>query len=326
MEIFADEASIEVYSGNGGKGAVSFRREKYIAKGGPDGGDGGKGGNLIFKVDKSVKTLAYLRQKKLFKAPNGQPGMGRRRHGLDGEDLIISVPPGTVIRDFETRQILKDLSIESEFVFLQGGKGGKGNYHFKSSVKQAPVYAQPGIPGQYAKIRVEINIIADVGFVGFPNAGKSSLLNNLTNANPEIASYPFTTKSPNLGVLKSSAGDIVLADIPGIMEGASHGTGLGIRFLKHISRTKVLAFLIDLSDENFLDSFKILMGELSEFSKELVDRPRVIIGSKIDCDDGVDKFEQLKAKLPSEQIFPLSNYTMEGLDDIILAFVKKVHE
>lgn len=263
MNGFVDETILDVYSGKGGRGSVSFRREKYVPKGGPDGGDGGKGGDVVFKVKNNLKTLSDIRHRKTFKAENGNYGTGSRKHGKDGENAVIEVPPGTVIKNPDTNEIIKDLaelSNNEEWVFLKGGKGGLGNSHFATSVKQAPRYAQPGLPGVSRTVKVEISIIADIGFVGFPNAGKSSLLNRLTNANPKIASYPFTTKIPNLGVYRIGYNDIILADIPGIIEGASHGAGLGIKFLKHINRTNGLLFLIDLSDEKFLESFDILLN------------------------------------------------------------------
>ncbi len=316
MRGFIDETTIEVSSGNGGQGSVSFRREKYAPKGGPDGGDGGKGGNVVFKVKNNLKTLAHLRYKKVFNAENGKQGEGSRRHGKNGNDCEILVPPGTVVKDSETGEILRDLKEDEEWVFLKGGKGGLGNCNFATSIRQAPRYAQPGIPGQSRKVKVEINIIADIGFVGYPNAGKSSLLSRLTNANPKVASYAFTTKIPNLGVYRIGEQDIILADIPGIIEGASHGTGLGIRFLKHIARTRGLVFLIDVSDENYKEAFDVLLDELKEFSPDLYCRKRIILATKMDCENSEENLNILKNKYPDEKIYGISVFSGYGIDEI----------
>lgn len=318
MKGFVDEVTISVASGKGGAGAVSFRREKYIPKGGPDGGDGGRGGSVFFQTKRNLKTLAHLHFKRNYHAGNGQPGGGRKKHGLDGKDVIIEVPPGTLLRDLQSGEVIKDLTGEEKWCFLKGGLGGKGNVHFKSSVKQTPRYAQPGLPGEEREIRVELNMIADVGFVGFPNAGKSSLLDFATNAHPVIASYPFTTKIPNLGVLYVKEQDIILADIPGIIEGASRGAGLGFRFLKHISRTAVLAFLIDLSDSNYEKAFDLLCEELRRYSPELLEKKRIVIASKTDLDEGGEHFKRLQALLPNEELFPLSVFARTGLNEIAL--------
>ena len=316
MRGFIDETTIDVSSGNGGSGSVSFRREKYAPKGGPDGGDGGKGGNVVFKVRNNLKTLAHLRFKKNFHAENGKNGQGGKRHGRNGNDAEILVPPGTLIKDSETGEIIKDLTGNEEWIFLRGGKGGMGNINFATAKNQVPRYAQPGIAGKSRKIRVELNIIADVGFVGFPNAGKSSLLARLTNANPKVAGYAFTTKIPNLGVYRISDRDIVLADIPGIIEGASHGTGLGIRFLKHIARTSGLVFLIDVSDENYLEAFDILLEEIKEFSDELFSKKRIILATKMDTENSEEKIEELKKKYPDEKINGISVFSGYGIDNL----------
>ncbi|GAB1484954.1 hypothetical protein MASR2M78_37720 [Treponema sp.] len=243
MNKFADEALIEVSSGNGGNGCVAFRREKYAAEGGPSGGDGGRGGNVLFQVRRNLRTLAHLRYKQTFRAENGRDGEGKQKYGRHGEDVVIPVPPGTLIKDAETGEIIRDFGdVEGDYLYLRGGNGGWGNVHFKSSINQTPRQALPGKSGETRKLRVELQVMADIGFVGFPNAGKSSLLERFTNARPKIAPYPFTTKIPNLGVLTIGNRDIVLADIPGLIEGASDGLGLGIRFLKHVARTAGLAF------------------------------------------------------------------------------------
>lgn len=327
MHHFIDEVILELSSGGGGAGCVSFRREKYVPNGGPDGGDGGKGGDVIFVVRRNLKTLRHLKKNPVLKAQNGFPGEGALRHGKDGESIEIPVPPGTQIKDAETGELLKDLTEEGTlWVFLTGGRGGKGNAHFKSARNQAPRFAQKGEPGKTARVKVELNIIADIGFVGFPNAGKSSLLKVLTNARPEVAPYPFTTKTPHLGVLTVGEEDIVLADIPGILEGASTGVGLGIKFLRHISRTKGLAFLIDLSQPDFLGHFDILLKEVGEFSPELARRKRVLIGTKIDLLESLRPLEELQRKYPDEQVVGISSLTRKGLDALIQIFLRLAKE
>lgn len=327
MHHFIDEVILELSSGAGGAGCVSFRREKYVPKGGPDGGDGGKGGDVVFVVRRNLKTLRHLKKNPVLKAQNGFPGEGALRHGKDGESIEIPVPPGTQIKDAETGELLQDLTEEgTSWVFLTGGRGGKGNAHFKSARNQAPRFAQKGEPGKTARVKVELNIIADIGFVGFPNAGKSSLLKVLTNARPEVAPYPFTTKTPYLGVLTVGEEDIVLADIPGILEGASAGVGLGIKFLRHISRTKGLAFLIDLSNPDFLGHFDILLKEVGEFSPELARRKRVLIGTKIDLLESLRPLEELQRKYPDEQVVGISSLTQKGLDALVQIFLRLAKE
>jgi GTP-binding protein len=339
---FADEAFIVVSSGKGGDGCVAFRREKFVPMGGPAGGDGGRGGDVVFEVRRNIRTLANIRFKQSFKAENGQTGMGKNCHGRDGADVVIPIPPGSVIKDADTGEILKDFGLVEGFagggresgakvtatynvkpgedpgrwVYLKGGKGGWGNTRFKSSVNQAPRQFQPGKPGQSARLRVELQLIADIGFVGFPNAGKSSLLDNFTNARPKIAPYPFTTKIPNLGMLNLHDRDIVLADIPGIIEGAHEGAGLGIRFLKHISRTSILAFLIDLSDEGWEKSFSVLLDELSSFSPDLAAKRRIVLGTKLDLPETEGRLEELKAALPAEEVMGISVFSGLGLSEL----------
>lgn len=314
---FADEAIIDVSSGDGGSGAVSFRREKYAPRGGPDGGDGGKGGSVIFEVKANLKTLQRLNQKKVYRAQSGFPGTGNMCHGKDGEDVTIPVPPGTLIRDAGTRKLLKDLKEPgTRWVFLKGGRGGKGNKHFATSTRQAPKFAQPGESGSTRTVIVELNLIADIGFVGLPNAGKSTLLSVLTNAHPKIASYPFTTKIPNLGVMRLFDRDVVMADIPGIIEGAAAGAGLGIRFLKHISRTRLLLFLIDLSQPKFLIVFEKLLHELRSFSSLLADRNRIVVGTKIDIVESRHNLEKLAQRLSEETVLGVSAVTGQGLKEL----------
>lgn len=321
---FADEALIEVRSGKGGNGCIAFRREKYVPMGGPAGGDGGKGGDVVFCIKRNLRTLAHLRYKQVFKAKNGGDGEGSNRFGRDGEDVIVPLPPGTIIRDADTGELIKDftdMDEQEQFVFLTGGKGGWGNARFKSSTNQAPRYAHEGKPGEVRKLRVELNIIADVGLVGFPNAGKSSLLDFFTNARPKIAAYPFTTKIPNLGVLRANTGrDIIIADIPGIIEGASEGAGLGLRFLKHISRTVCLLFMIDCSEENCFSAYETLCGELRAFSAELLEKPRIVLCNKIDIPGASDRAAEIKKTLrlsdPDLVVLPLSISERKGLDSV----------
>ncbi len=316
---FSDETYIDVQSGDGGAGCVSFRREKFVPKGGPDGGDGGRGGDVIFVVKDNLRTLGHLKMVRVYRAENGRGGQGARMYGRDGRDIEIPVPPGTIIKNAETGEIIKDLTGCERFVFLKGGKGGLGNWHFRTSTHQTPRFAQSGEKGVSMRIGVELLVIADVGFVGFPNAGKSSLLNLLTNARSKVAGYPFTTKIPQLGVMRMWDRDVVLADIPGIIEGASQGLGMGFKFLRHISRTNGLAFLVDLSDDNYLTAYDTLSSEVAKYSDELAAKKRILIGTKIDEEGAEERFSQLKAKYSSQMdVLPLSIY-----DDELLEPVKK---
>jgi GTP-binding protein len=313
---FVDEITIQVSSGHGGAGASTFRREKYVPKGGPDGGDGGRGGDVVFVVRYNLKTLSHIAYKRIFKAEDGQPGQGRKRHGRDGKSTEIEVPRGTLVRDAEDGRIIKDLNGVDRWIFLSGGKGGRGNVHFTSSVRQAPRYAQPGLPGESATLKLELNLVADVGFVGMPNAGKSTLLSVLTNARPKIGSYPFTTKVPNLGVMHEGYAEVILADIPGLIEGASQGVGLGIRFLKHISRTTSLVYLIDLSSDDYLTAFPLLVRELTAFGGKLEQKKRIIVGTKSDLPDTAARCEELEAEFPDEEILGISAYDGTGLEEL----------
>jgi GTP-binding protein len=323
VEKFADEAIIEVSSGSGGNGCASFRREKYVPRGGPSGGDGGRGGNVVFTVRRNLRTLAHLRYKYSFKAENGRDGESAGRYGHHGADVIVPLPPGSLIRDAETGDLIRDFSDnKDDFIFLKGGNGGWGNIHFKSSVNQAPRKALPGKPGQTVKLKVELQIMADIGLVGFPNAGKSSLLDRFTNARPKIAAYPFTTKIPNLGVLTIDERDIIIADIPGLIEGASEGAGLGFRFLKHISRTSALAFLIDLSDDNYLEAFDILLKELGSYSEDLPQKKRLLVGTKTDLPETEGRLEEIIAKYPGEEIMGVSVFSGNGVKELSYAFLR----
>ncbi|MDR2193724.1 MAG: GTPase ObgE [Treponema sp.] len=327
MERFADEALIEVFSGTGGNGCVAFRREKYVPKGGPAGGDGGRGGDVVFVVRRNLRTLAHLRNRQHFKAENGKDGGGSGKYGGNGEDVIVPVPPGTVLKDVDSGEIIHDFGKdENDFLFLKGGNGGWGNIHFKSSVNQTPRKALPGKSGEQRRLRVELQLMADIGFVGFPNAGKSSVLDRFTNARPKIAPYPFTTKVPYLGVLTVDDRDIILADIPGIIEGASQGLGLGIRFLKHISRTLALVFLIDLSADTYHTAFDTLFKELECFSPELVKKPRLIAGTKLDIEGTGAHLQELKEKYPEETVCGISVFSSEGLVDFTTLIIGLVND
>ena len=331
---FADEALIEVRSGNGGNGCIAFRREKYVPHGGPNGGDGGKGGDIIFTVKRNLRTLAKLRHKHCFKARNGSDGQGWNRHGADGEDCVIPVPPGTTIRDAETEEVIYDFSTavgDETFTYLVGGNGGWGNVHFKTSTNQAPRQANPGIKGETRFLKLELSIMADVGLVGFPNAGKSSLLTAFTNARPKIAPYPFTTIIPNLGVLRvDDESDIIIADIPGIIEGASEGLGLGDTFLKHITRTSCLIFMIDCSDENYLTAYDTLCNELEQYSDELMEKPRIVLCNKIDVDGAFDRALEIQQKIketePETKVIPVSVMGGRGMKDAQKEIVSLVNE
>ncbi|HAL02117.1 MAG TPA: GTPase ObgE [Lachnospiraceae bacterium] len=323
MNLFADEAIIEVQAGKGGNGCISFRREKYIPRGGPNGGDGGKGGDVVFICKRNVRTLANIRYKHFFRAKPGGDGQGWNRYGRDGEDVVIPVPPGTVIRDLDTNELIKEFTTETEaepFVFLKGGNGGWGNVHFKSSTNQAPKQANPGQKGETRFLKLELSIMADAGLVGFPNAGKSSLLTFFTNARPKIAPYPFTTIIPNLGVLRvDDESDIIIADIPGIIEGASEGLGLGDTFLKHITRTACLIFMVDCSDENYLTAYDTLCNELRNYSDNLMEKPRIVLCNKIDVEGAFDRAVEVQNKIresePDTVVIPVSVHTGRGMKD-----------
>ncbi len=323
MQSFVDEATITLQSGHGGKGAVSFRREKYVPKGGPDGGDGGTGGNVILRRRENLKTLSHLSGKNTLSAGRGGAGSFRNRHGADGEDLLIEVPPGTVLYDADTGELLADLADTHEQVLLRGGIGGKGNARFATSTNQAPRYAQDGMPGQSVKARIELKLMADIGLVGLPNAGKSSLLSAMSNARPKVGDYPFTTTIPHLGVYRRGAYDVVIADIPGIIEGAAEGHGLGLTFLKHISRTARLLFLVDLCGSPVSD-IHVLESEIASYGEQIGEKPRIIVGNKIDAADE-DAAEELNAAFPDEEVFIVSVATRSGLDRLADRLVRAVH-
>lgn len=312
---FVDYIKIYAASGKGGKGSVHLHREKYIVKGGPDGGDGGRGGHVILKGDKNMWTLFHLKFKKHFKAEHGGAGSKNRSTGKDGEDIYVNVPLGTIIRDGETQEILFEITDdEQEIVLCEGGKGGRGNWHFKSSTNQTPRYAQPGLDGVDGWFQLELKILADVGLVGFPNAGKSTLLSVITSAKPKIADYEFTTLKPNLGIVEyRDFKSFVMADIPGIIEGAAEGKGLGHRFLRHIERNSTLLFLIPADSKNIQQEYNILLNELKKHNPELLDKDRLLAISKADMLDE-ELEEALLQEIPKDlpHIF-ISSLTGKGI-------------
>ncbi len=322
--MFTDYVKIIAKAGNGGDGAVSFRREKYVAAGGPDGGDGGRGGNVYMQVDSDKNTLIDFRYQKKFKAENGKNGEGANRYGKSGEDLIINVPLGTIVKDAETGTVLADLSEpEQRELILAGGRGGKGNSHFATSTRQAPHFSQEGEKGQEKELILELKLLADVGLLGFPNVGKSTLLSIVTDATPKIADYHFTTLEPNLGVVKGEYGDsFVIADIPGIIEGASKGVGLGIQFLRHIERTRLLLHVIDVSGiegRNPVKDFETINEELRQYSEKLSQRKQIIVANKIDSMQDASLYEELEkmAKQKGLEIYKISAATKQGVKELM---------
>ncbi|MES2621419.1 MAG: GTPase ObgE [Bacteroidota bacterium] len=323
-ENFIDYVKIFCKSGSGGKGASSFRREKFIPKGGPDGGDGGRGGHIILRGNAQLWTLLHLKYQKHIIADDGERGEGAHRSGRDGKDKIIEVPLGTVAKDFDTGEVVAEINEEGqEFILVDGGMGGKGNSYFKTSTHQAPTYAQPGISGQESWKVLELKLLADVGLVGFPNAGKSTLISAVSNARPEIAAYPFTTLVPNLGIVQYKGGrSFVMADIPGIIEGAADGKGLGVRFLRHIERNSILLFMVPVDSENIVEEYKILLNELKKYNPELLTKERILAITKCDLVDEelrkmIDK--ELKKELKGkEKITPtyISAATGLGIDKL----------
>ena len=299
---FIDEAIITVQSGDGGSGCVSFRREKYVPRGGPDGGDGGKGGDVILVASAGRRTLYPFRFRREFAAERGAGGQGRQKTGHSGQDLVIELPPGTIVRDADTGDIVKDFSVAGEsFIIARGGRGGKGNTHFKSSTHRTPRFAQPGGPGELKRLQLELKLLADVGIVGLPNAGKSTLISVVSSARPKIADYPFTTLVPNLGVVKAGNHEpFVMADIPGLIEGAHAGTGLGIRFLRHVERTRLLVHLIDaggIDPENPLEAFDTVNREMALYSPALARKPQVVALNKLDLTGTEERARAFKAAL-----------------------------
>lgn len=326
--MFADSAKIFIKSGKGGDGHVSFRRELFVAAGGPDGGDGGKGGDIIFEVDEGLNTLTDFRMKRKYVAGDGEPGGKRRCHGADAKNLIIKVPEGTVIKDFESGKVIADMSGENRReVILRGGKGGFGNMNFATATMQVPKFAKPGQPGKEMFVLLELKVIADVGLVGFPNVGKSTLLSRVSNAKPKIANYHFTTLDPHLGVVDvKGAGGFVMADIPGLIEGASEGVGLGHDFLRHIERTKVLVHVVDAASTEGRDpveDIKTIMNELKGYDESLLDRPQVIAANKIDAiyDEENDNVKKIREAFPDIKVFPISGVSGKGIPELLYELV-----
>lgn len=330
---FVDKARITVRAGNGGDGAVAFHREKYVAAGGPDGGDGGRGGNVIFSVDENMSTLMDFRYKRKYVAGNGMPGQGKRCNGRDGEAMIIKVPRGTVIRDTETGAIMHDMSTGEDWIVARGGRGGWGNTHFATPTRQVPRFAKPGLPGESHDITLELKLLADVGLVGFPNVGKSTLLSVVSKAHPKIANYHFTTLFPNLGVVYVDEGvSFVMADIPGIIEGASDGAGLGHDFLRHIDRCRLLVHLVDVSGSEGRDpveDFDAINAELKEYSEELASRPQIVVANKCDLlEEGSDNLERLRRHVEEKgySFFEISAAAHHGTRELVGECAKRLRE
>ena len=322
--MFIDHTQIDISAGNGGAGAVSFRREKFIPKGGPDGGDGGRGGQVIFIVDTNLHTLQDIRYRRRYKAENGHSGRGSNKTGKNGKDVIILVPAGSIIRRKGSDQVIVDLTVEGQkHIICNGGQGGKGNARFKTATKQAPRKAQPGIEGETGIFEIELKILADVGLVGLPNAGKSTLLATISSARPKIADYPFTTLKPNLGIVKYGEYDsFVMADIPGLIKGASLGKGLGHQFLRHIERNRVHLFLIDCMEDKPLDVYITLKNELQNFNEDLINKPYLICRTKSDLrQDMSTQWNDFEDK-----IFDISSFTKEGINELILSLVEVLNK
>ncbi len=333
---FVDEATIKVQAGKGGNGCLSFRREKYVPKGGPDGGDGGDGGSIYLEGSQDLNTLIDFRYKRIFKAQNGQPGMGSNCFGKKGEDLIIPVPLGTIIKDTETGEILGDIKKDkSRLLVAQGGYHGLGNTRFKSSTNQAPRKTTPGTPGEARALTLELRVLADVGLLGMPNAGKSTLIRAVSSAKPKVANYPFTTLHPNLGVIKvASHKSFVMADIPGLIEGAAEGAGLGHQFLRHLSRTSVLIHLVDMAPMDGSDpiaSAKAILKELHSYSPELLNKPRWLVLNKMDLiadeSERAEKRDALvKALNHQSRVFTVSALSKQGTDELCYALMELIDQ
>lgn len=325
--VFIDIAKIKVKAGDGGNGSVSFHREKYIASGGPDGGDGGKGGNIIFQADDNLSTLADFRYKKIYAAPNGEDGKPKRCSGKNAEDLVVKVPRGTLVKDAATGRIIADISSSEPQVIARGGRGGWGNSHFATSTRQTPRFAKPGTDGEEFEIQLELKLIADVGIIGYPNVGKSTLISVVSEAKPVIANYHFTTITPILGVVHMQEGSsFVMADIPGLIEGAGEGVGLGHRFLRHVERCRLLVHMVDVSGSEGRDpenDFDIINSELNKFNPELAERPMIVVGNKCDMatDEQIDKF-RLYVEKKGYEFFPIMAAIKYGVGPLL----KKIQE
>jgi GTP-binding protein len=330
---FIDQVKVYIKAGDGGKGCVSFRREKFIPRGGPNGGDGGRGGHVIFRATGNINTLLDIKYRQQYLAKRGQHGMGKDMHGKNGGDLIIPVPLGTLIKDAETEEVLHDLVVDGqEFITAKGGRGGMGNAHFKSSTRQAPRFAQPGEPGEDMTLFLELKLLADVGLIGLPNAGKSTLISSISSARPKIADYPFTTLIPNLGVVKhGDYNSFVIADIPGLIEGAHKGTGLGFQFLRHVERTSLLLHLVDISEMTEgdpVENFKKINKEMELYSPKLITKPQAVAGTKLDIKGDGEKLDSLAEYCEDKHydFFPICAVTGDGLKDLIKYLAAKVDE
>jgi GTP-binding protein len=324
---FIDEAIITVQSGDGGRGCVSFRREKFIPRGGPDGGDGGKGGDVVFITTSRKRTLYQFRFQKQFKSKNGAHGQGKRKTGKTGQDLVIELPPGTLVTDAETGQIINDLIKSGErLVLAKGGRGGQGNARFKTSTNRSPRFAQPGEPGETKKVKLELKLLADVGIIGLPNAGKSTLITTVSSARPKIGDYPFTTLTPSLGVVETDRGEpFVVADIPGLVKGAHKGTGLGTRFLRHIERTRILVHLVDVSaidSDDPLHDYNTINKELAKYNQKLAEKPQIVVLNKIDLPDTRKAAKTFQSAAKGKKVTLISALTGKGVDDLKLQIVQ----
>lgn len=325
--MFVDEVTLELIAGSGGDGCMAFRREKFVEMGGPFGGNGGKGSDIIFKVDEGLNTLVDLRYQKVIKGKKGENGQGKGKHGASAEDVIIMVPPGTIIKDLETDFIIADLiNKNEEAVIASGGRGGRGNIAFATRNNPAPNFAENGEPGEVRKVKIELKLLADVGLVGMPSVGKSTIISKISAAKPKIAAYHFTTLRPNLGVVKSSNSSFVVADLPGLIEGASQGDGLGDQFLKHIERTRVIAHVIDMGGtegRNPYDDYVIINKELEQFNQKILDKPQIIIANKMDMPNAEENLIEFKNKV-NLPIYPIKAINNEGLNEVIEALAKKL--
>ncbi|MCK8815882.1 GTPase ObgE [Natroniella sulfidigena] len=331
--MFVDEVKIEVKGGDGGDGMTSFRREKFVSAGGPDGGDGGHGGDVIFKVDEGLNTLLDFRERNKYEAESGERGGSKKQHGKDGDDLVVFVPPGTTVIDVETGETIADLIDDGQKVVVaKGGRGGRGNTRFKSSTKQAPRFSENGEPGESKELKLELKLLADVGLVGYPSVGKSTLISRVSAAKPEIGAYHFTTLKPNLGVVKVGDYDtFVMADIPGLIEGAHQGVGLGDDFLRHIERTKVIVHILDISGiegRDPLEDFEKINHELKEFNPDLLDREQLVVANKMDLPQAEKNLAEIKPKLEEMgyQVIPISAVTGTGVDELVAEINKLVKE
>lgn len=326
--MFVDEVTVKLIAGKGGDGCTSFRREKFVEMGGPNGGNGGKGADIIFTTDKSLKTLIDLKVQKTVKADKGVNGKGRDQNGANAEDVIIKVPEGTVVTNLETNEVICDL-ISGSKIIAHGGRGGRGNRSLATHDNPAPRMSELGAPGEELLVKCELKVLADVGLVGFPSVGKSTLLSVITNASPKIAAYHFTTLSPNLGVVKTYGKEFIIADLPGLIEGASEGVGLGFKFLKHAMRTKVIAHIIDMSGENSfspLESYETIYNELAKYDESLIKKPSVVIASKMDLPESKENLAKFKEKYPNLEVYPISSVYNEGLDALIKRLGEIVEE